>query len=116
IVTGVGLLIHIYSAGYMSHDEGFAKFFAYLNLFMFSMLVLVLGSNYLMMFIGWEGVGLCSYLLIGYWFKNSEYTAAANKAFIMNRIGDLGFLLGIFLIFTSFGTSDFRDVFSGAIR
>ena len=114
IVTGVGLLIHIYSAGYMSHDEGFTKFFAYLNLFMFSMLVLVLGSNYLMMFIGWEGVGLCSYLLIGYWFKNQDYTAAANKAFIMNRIGDLGFLLGMFLIYINFGSLEFSQVFDKA--
>ena len=114
IVTGVGFLIHVYSAGYMHSDEGFGKFFAYLNLFMFSMLVLVLGANYVMMFIGWEGVGLCSYLLIGFWFKNREYTAAANKAFIMNRIGDLGFLLGIFLIFKTFGTSDFHSVFNGA--
>ncbi len=116
IVTGVGFLIHIYSAGYMHDDEGFGKFFAYMNLFMFSMLVLVLGANYVMMFIGWEGVGLCSYLLIGFWFKNREYTAAANKAFIMNRIGDLGFLLGIFLIFLTFGTVDFREVFSGALH
>ena len=114
IVTGVGFLIHVYSAGYMSHDAGFGKFFAYMNLFMFSMLVLVLGANYVMMFIGWEGVGLCSYLLIGFWNKNREYTAAANKAFIMNRIGDLGFLLGIFLIFKTFGTSDFSSVFASA--
>ncbi len=114
IVTGVGLLIHIYSAGYMHDEAGFGKFFAYMNLFMFNMLVLVLGANYVMLFIGWEGVGLCSYLLIGFWFKNREYTAAANKAFIMNRIGDLGFLLGIFLIFKTFGTSDFTTVFNGA--
>ena len=112
IVTGVGLLIHIYSVGYMHNDVGFGKFFAYMNLFMFSMLVLVLGANYVMLFIGWEGVGLCSYLLIGFWYKNREYTAAANKAFIMNRIGDLGFLLGLFLIFKTFGTSDFQRVFS----
>ncbi|GDX48288.1 NADH dehydrogenase subunit L [Bacteroidota bacterium] len=114
IITGIGLLIHIYSSGYMHHDEGFGKFFAYLNLFMFSMLILVLGSNFVMMFIGWEGVGLCSYLLIGYWFKNREYTAAANKAFIMNRIGDLGFLLGIFLIYLHFGSVEYQDVFSSA--
>ena len=114
IITGVGLLIHIYSAGYMSHDEGFTKFFAYLNLFMFSMLVLVMGSNFLMMFIGWEGVGLCSYLLIGYWFKNQDYTAAANKAFIMNRIGDLGFLLGMFMIYINFGSLEYSDVFPKA--
>ncbi len=114
VVTGIGLLIHIYSSGYMHDDEGFGKFFAYLNLFTFSMLILVLGSNFVMMFIGWEGVGLCSYLLIGYWFKNREYTAAANKAFIMNRIGDLGFLLGIFLIFINFGSVEYSDVFSHA--
>lgn len=114
IITGVGLLIHIYSAGYMHDDAGFGKFFAYMNLFMFNMLVLVLGSNYVMLFIGWEGVGLCSYLLIGFWYKNHDYTAAANKAFIMNRIGDLGFLLGIFLIFKTFGTSDFTTVFNSA--
>lgn len=116
IVTGVGFVIHVYSAGYMHDDEGFGKFFSYMNLFMFSMLVLVLGSNYVMMYIGWEGVALCSYLLIGYWFKNREYSAAANKAFIMNRIGDLGFLLGIFLTLYTFGTTDFKSVFSGAIH
>jgi NADH-quinone oxidoreductase subunit L len=100
IITGVGSLIHIYSIGYMHHDEGFGKFFAFLNLFLFFMLLLVLGSNYVVMFIGWEGVGLCSYLLIGFWNKNTNYGNAARKAFIMNRIGDLGFLLGIFLIIT----------------
>src|ERR1035437_8289123 len=98
IVTGVGFLIHVYSTGYMSHDEGFARFFTYMNLFIFFMLLLVLGSNYLIMFVGWEGVGLCSYLLIGFWFKNTSYNNAAKKAFVMNRIGDLGFLLGIILI------------------
>ncbi len=114
IVTGVGFLIHVYSVGYMHSDEGFGKFFAYMNLFVFFMLVLVMGANYVMMFIGWEGVGLCSYLLIGFWWKNREYSAAANKAFIMNRIGDLGFILGIFLMFITFGSSDFGKVFSGA--
>ncbi|MEO6167064.1 MAG: NADH-quinone oxidoreductase subunit L [Chitinophagales bacterium] len=114
IVTGVGFLIHVYSIGYMKQDEGFGKFFAYLNLFLFFMLVLVMGANYVMMFIGWEGVGLCSYLLIGFWWKNRDYSAAANKAFIMNRIGDLGFILGIFLLFTTFGSSDFDRVFPGA--
>ncbi len=99
IITGVGSLIHIYSIGYMKHDEGFGKFFAFLNLFLFSMLLLVMGSNYPMMFIGWEGVGLCSFLLIGFWNKNPNYNLAARKAFVMNRIGDLGFLLGIFMIF-----------------
>src|SRR6202008_3705197 len=104
IITGIGFLIHVYSVGYMHDDDGFARFFTYLNLFVFFMLLLVLGNNYLIMFVGWEGVGLCSYLLIGFWFKNDSYNRAANKAFIMNRIGDLGFLLGIFLIFTTFGS------------
>jgi NADH-quinone oxidoreductase subunit L len=114
IVTGVGFLIHVYSVGYMHDDEGFGKFFSYMNLFIFFMLVLVMGANYVMMFIGWEGVGLCSYLLIGFWWKNREYSAAANKAFIMNRIGDLGFILGIFLMFLTFGSSDFEKVFAGS--
>src|SRR5207237_4982816 len=94
IVTGVGFLIHVYSTSYMHEEEAqhFGRYFSYLNLFVFSMLLLVLGGNYLVMFIGWEGVGLCSYLLIGYWFKNDEYNYAANKAFIMNRIVDLAFL------------------------
>jgi NADH-quinone oxidoreductase subunit L len=111
MVTGIGFLIHVYSAGYMSHDEGYGKFFAYLNLFMFSMLLLVMGSNYVMMFVGWEGVGLCSYLLIGFWNKNTDYNNAAKKAFIMNRIGDLGFLLAIFLIFITFGSVSYPEVF-----
>ncbi len=114
VITGVGSLIHIYSAGYMHDDEGFARFFSYLNLFVFFMLLLVLGANYVIMFIGWEGVGLCSYLLIGFWFKNHSYNDAAKKAFIMNRVGDLGFLLGIFLIFENFGSVSYADVFSGA--
>jgi NADH-quinone oxidoreductase subunit L len=114
IITGIGFLIHVYSAGYMSHDEGFSRFFAYLNLFIFFMLLLVLGSNYLIMFVGWEGVGLCSYLLIGFWFKNTAYNNAAKKAFIMNRIGDLGFLLGIILIFVTFGSIGYHDVFEMA--
>jgi NADH-quinone oxidoreductase subunit L len=109
-VTGVGTLIHIYSAGYMSEDEGYGKFMAYLNLFMFSMLALIMGSNYLIMFIGWEGVGLCSFLLIGFWNKNRPYNAAAQKAFVMNRIGDLGLLLGVFLILIFFGTTEFLEV------
>ena len=112
VVTGVSFLIHIYSIGYMHEDEGFNRFFAYLNLFVFSMLILVMGSNYLMMFIGWEGVGLCSYLLIGFWYKNTSYNNAARKAFIMNRIGDLGFLLGMFLLYIQFGTLDFQTIFS----
>ncbi len=114
IVTGVGFLIHIYSIGYMKGDEGYGRFFSYLNLFIFFMLLLVLGSNYVVLFAGWEGVGLCSYLLIGFWFKNTEYNKAANKAFIMNRIGDLGFLLGIILIFVTFGSVSFDKVFSAA--
>src|ERR1700739_3653024 len=112
IITGVGFLIHVYSTSYMHEEEGkdFAKYFAYLNLFVFSMLLLVLGANYVIMFIGWEGVGLCSYLLIGYWFKNNNYTNAANKAFIMNRIGDLGFLLALFWLLQKLGTVDYHDV------
>lgn len=110
VITGIGFLIHLYSISYMGHDEGYGKFFAYLNLFVFSMLLLVLGANYLIMFIGWEGVGLCSYLLIGFWFKNIEYTQAARKAFVMNRIGDLGFLFGIFLVFQRYGTLDFNSL------
>ncbi len=110
VVTGVGFLIHLYSIGYMHADEGFTRFFTYLNLFIFFMLLLVMGSNYLMMFIGWEGVGLCSYLLIGFWFKNDAYNDAAQKAFVMNRIGDLGFLLGMFFILFNFGTLDIQAV------
>ncbi|QEM08766.1 NADH-quinone oxidoreductase subunit L [Mucilaginibacter rubeus] len=114
IITGVGFLIHLYSIGYMHDDEGFGKFFAYLNLFVFFMLLLVLGSNYLIMFIGWEGVGLCSYLLIGFWFTNPDYADAAKKAFVMNRIGDLGFLLGIFTIIYVFGSIQFAEIFPKA--
>ena len=111
IITGIGFLIHLYSIGYMKEDEGFSRFFTYLNLFVFFMLLLVLGNNYLIMFVGWEGVGLCSYLLIGFWFKNTTYNNAARKAFVMNRIGDLGFLLGIILIFITFGSISFNDIF-----
>jgi NADH-quinone oxidoreductase subunit L len=114
IITGVGFLIHVYSIGYMAHDHAVGRFFSYLNLFVFFMLILVLGSNYVLMFAGWEGVGLCSYLLIGFWFKNNEYNNAANKAFIMNRIGDLGFLLGIILMFVTFGSVQFSEVFNAA--
>ncbi len=114
IITGIGFLIHIYSIGYMKQDEGFYKFFAYLNLFIFSMLVLVLGSNYVLLFFGWEGVGLCSYLLIGFWYANSDFGYAARKAFIMNRIGDLGLLLGIFMLFSVFGSTDYHLVFTKA--
>ncbi|WP_410479240.1 NADH-quinone oxidoreductase subunit L [Pedobacter nototheniae] len=111
IITGIGFLIHLYSTSYMHDDAGFGKFFSYLNLFVFFMLLLVLGSNYIVMFIGWEGVGLCSYLLIGFWYTNSAYASAAKKAFVMNRIGDLGFLLGVFLIFNTFGSVEFAKVF-----
>lgn len=114
IITGIGFLIHIYSIGYMHDDEGFSRFFTYLNLFVFFMLLLVMGNNYLIMFVGWEGVGLCSYLLIGFWFKNQAYNDAARKAFVMNRIGDLGFLLGIILIFVTYGSISYGDVFSKA--
>jgi len=110
IITGVGFLIHVYSAAYMHEErsEHYGRYFAYLNLFVFSMLLLVLGANYVIMFIGWEGVGLCSYLLIGYWFKNTEYNNAAKKAFIMNRIGDLGFLIAIFWLISKLGTVTFN--------
>lgn len=114
IVTGVGALIHIYSIGYMHDDERVNSFFAQMNLFTFSMLLLVMGANYLVLFIGWEGVGLCSYLLIGFWFKNKEYNYAARKAFVMNRIGDLGFILGIILLFFTFKSVTFSDIFSQA--
>jgi NADH-quinone oxidoreductase subunit L len=114
IITGIGFLIHVYSTGYMHDDEGFSRFFTYLNLFVFFMLLLVLGNNYLITFVGWEGVGLCSYLLIGFWFKNTAYNNAAKKAFIMNRIGDLGFLLGIFLIYITFGSITYTDIFDKA--
>jgi len=114
IITGVGFLIHMYSAGYMKEDAGYGKFFAYLNLFVFFMLLLVMGSNYLVMFIGWEGVGLCSYLLIGFWYTNPDYADAAKKAFIMNRIGDLGFIIAIFLIILYFGSASFGDIFTKA--
>ena len=113
-VTFVGFLIHVYSVGYMGHDEGYGRFFAYLNLFMFAMLVLVLGANFLVMFVGWEGVGLCSYLLIGYDYDKGFAADAGKKAFVVNRIGDLGFALGLFGIFALFGTLDFAKVFGAA--
>ena len=109
-VTGIGSLIHIYSISYMHEDENMHKFFSYLNLFVFFMIALVAGSNLLIMFIGWEGVGLCSYLLIGFWYKNQDYNDAAKKAFIMNRIGDLGFLIGIFILGHTFGTLEFLEI------
>jgi NADH-quinone oxidoreductase subunit L len=114
IVTGVGSLIHIYATGYMEHEGGYYRFFAYLNLFMFFMLILVLAANYLILFVGWEGVGLCSYLLVGFYFDKKFATNAGNKAFIVNRIGDFGFSLAIFLIFINFGSLDFGNVFKVA--
>jgi NADH-quinone oxidoreductase subunit L len=113
IITGVGFLIHVYSASYMHEEktEHYGRYFSFLNLFVFSMLLLVMAANYVIMFIGWEGVGLCSYLLIGYWFKNDEFNKAANKAFIMNRIGDLGFLIAIFWIISKVGNVNYGDVF-----
>jgi NADH-quinone oxidoreductase subunit L len=116
IITGVGFLIHVYSVAYMNEEENqhFGRYFAYLNLFIFSMLLLVLGANYVIMFIGWEGVGLCSYLLIGFWFKNNDYNNAATKAFVMNRIGDLGFLIAIFWILAKVGSVTYGDVFAKA--
>lgn len=116
IITGIGSLIHLYSIGYMSHDKGFYKFFTYLNLFIFSMLLLVMGSNYLILFIGWEGVGLCSYLLIGFWYTNEEYGKAARKAFIMNRIGDLALLIGIFMIASQTNAVDYLSVAENASK
>ena len=114
IITGVGFLIHVYSTSYMKEEktEHFGRYFSYLNLFIFSMLLLVMGANFVIMFIGWEGVGLCSYLLIGYWFKKQEYNKAANKAFIMNRIGDLAFLIAIFWLINKLGTVSYAEVFT----
>ena len=110
VVTGVGFLIHIYSVGYMAHEEGYARYFSYLNLFLFFMAVLVLAGNVLLMFVGWEGVGLASYLLIGFYFSKSSAAAAGKKAFIVNRIGDFGFLIGIFLLLANFGTLTFTEI------
>jgi NADH-quinone oxidoreductase subunit L len=114
VVTGVGWLIHLYSTGYMADDAGYRRFFTYLNLFMFFMLNLVLAANYLVLFVGWEGVGLCSYLLVGFWFLKKTATDAGNKAFWVNRIGDFGFLLALFLMFRQFGTLEFASVFQSA--
>ena len=118
VVTGIGFLIHVYSIGYIEHEPrgGVARFFCYLNLFCFFMLTLVLGGNFLVMFVGWEGVGLCSYLLIGYWYHKQSASDAGKKAFIVNRIGDWGFVLGVFLVFFTFGTLDFRAVAEAASR
>jgi NADH-quinone oxidoreductase subunit L len=114
VVSGVGFLIHVYSVGYMHNDPGYGRYFAYLNLFVFAMLTLVLAGNFLVMFIGWEGVGLCSYLLIGFWFEKKSASDAGKKAFIVNRIGDFGFLIGMFLIFWTVGSLDFRTVSQAA--
>jgi NADH-quinone oxidoreductase subunit L len=118
IITGIGFLIHVYSASYMHEEENqhYGRYFAYLNLFVFSMLLLVMGANYVIMFIGWEGVGLCSYLLIGFWFKNDNYNYAAKKAFIMNRIGDLGFLLAVFYLINKLGTVTYIEVFANVSK
>ncbi len=113
-VTGVAFLIHVYSTGYMAHDEHFSRYFAYLNLFVFFMLVLVLADNFLLLYMGWEGVGLCSYLLIGFWFHKNSAANAGKKAFIVNRVGDFGFALGIMLIFWQFGSVNFPEVFAAA--
>ncbi len=115
VVTGVGFLIHVYSIGYMGHEGGYYRFFGYMNLFMFSMLVLVLANNYLMMFVGWEGVGLCSYLLIGFYFHRKSASDAGKKAFVVNRIGDAGFLLGVMLMAVTFGSLDFQEVTTQAL-
>jgi len=116
VVTGIGTLIHVYSTAYMAEEPrgGYARFFCYLNLFCFFMLMLVLGNNFLVMFVGWEGVGLCSYLLIGYWYEKKSAADAGKKAFVMNRVGDWGFILGVFLVFFTFGTFDFRAVQNAA--
>jgi len=114
VVTGVGWLIHIYATGYMAHEGGYYRFFAYLNLFMFFMLILVLAANYVLLFVGWEGVGLSSYLLIGFYFLKKSASDAGKKAFIVNRIGDFGFMLGMFLLFRTFKTLDFQTLFNAA--
>jgi NADH-quinone oxidoreductase subunit L len=115
VVTGVGWLIHIYSTGYMAHEGGYYRFFSYLNLFMFFMLILILAANYVLLFVGWEGVGLCSYLLVGFYFLRKSAADAGKKAFIVNRIGDFGFMLGMFLLFKTFGTLDFVPLFAKAV-
>ena len=118
VITGIGSLIHIYSTGYM-HDEPdseYARYFSYLNLFVAFMLVLVLGASFPVMFVGWEGVGLCSYLLIGFWFTKQSAADAGKKAFVVNRIGDFGFILGMLLLFVTFGTLDFQAVAAGGVR
>jgi NADH-quinone oxidoreductase subunit L len=114
VVTGVGFFIHVYSAGYMAEDKGYARYFSYLNLFTFFMLMLVLSNNFLLLYLGWEGVGLCSYLLIGFWYEKKSASDAGKKAFIVNRIGDFGFALGVMLIFWTFGSLNFTSVFENA--
>src|SRR6266567_4313606 len=116
VVTGVGLLIHVYSTSYMSHedDAGYARFFTYLNLFIAAMLTLVLGDSLVLTFVGWEGVGLCSYLLIGFWFTDLEKAYAGRKAFVTNRIGDFGFLIGLFALFSIFGTANYGEIANAA--
>ena len=114
VVTGVGFLIHLYSAGYMHDDDGYARFFTYLNLFVFSMVMLVLAGNFLVLYVFWEAVGLCSYLLIGFWYERKSASDAGKKAFIVNRVGDFGFGLGIMLIWVTFGTLNYGEVFAKA--
>src|SRR5258705_7888281 len=115
VITGVGALIHVFSVGYMRDDPGYPRFFSYLNLFVFFMLVLVLGANYPVLFVGWEGVGLCSYLLIGFWFNGKANADAGKKAFIVNRIGDFGFLVAMFILFANIGVLDFAGVSARAL-
>src|SRR5277367_4284574 len=116
VVSFVGMVIHIYSTGYMAHEGGYYRFFSYLNLFMFFMLTLVLAANLIVMFVGWEGVGLCNYLLIGFWFLKKSAADAGKKAFIVTRIGDFGFTVGILLVFATFGTVAFGEIFDSAAR
>ncbi len=116
VVTGVGFLIHVYSVGYMAHEGGYYRYFAYLNIFMFFMLTLVLANNYLLMFVGWEGVGLASYLLIGFWFLKQSAANAGKKAFITNRVGDFGFLIALFLLIKHFGTLQYDSAVHSRFR
>jgi NADH-quinone oxidoreductase subunit L len=113
LITGVGALIHLYAVGYMSHDPGRRRFFGYFNLFVAAMLLLVLGNNYVMLYLGWEGVGLASYLLIAFWYTRPSAATAGKKAFLMNRVGDAGLVIGIFMMFALFGSTQFEDVFNG---
>src|SRR6266536_3605320 len=112
LITGVGFLIHVYAIGYMAHDEGRRRFFGYFNLFVAAMLLLVLGNNYVMLYLGWEGVGLASYLLIAFWYLRPSAATAGKKAFLMNRVGDAGLVIGIFLMFATIGSVNFADVFN----